>query len=359
VPASTPETCTVAANTLSAGSTYTFEFLVNDSASAPESQTSAASAAVAVSSALTAPAAPAVSATALDVNQALAVTGTVPSTGTSSYSWQWLVSVNTGAYATTTLCTVSSGTGASGGAVETCSVPASTLTVGNSYAFELRVTDSATVAETQTSTGSSPVVVGSALTAAATPTVSAAKLDTDQTLTVSGTIPSTGTGPYQYEWLFSTGGAYAKATMCATPSGSGVIASTPETCSIAANSLTAGSTYTFELLVNDSASTPETATSAASSGVAVNSALTSPAAPTVSAAKLDVDQALTVSGTLPSTGTSTYAWQWLVSVDSGAYGSTTQCTTNGGGGAIGGAGETCSIASGASPRGTPTLSSSR
>jgi hypothetical protein len=196
------------------------------------------------------------------------------------------------------------------------------------------------------------VVVSSALTAASAPTVGATKVDVDQGFTVTGTIPSTGTSPYQYEWLVSSGGGYARATICASPGGSGATGGALETCSIPGAVLTVGATYTFELLVNDSATTAESTTSPASSGVLVSSTLTAPAAPTVSAAKLDVNQVETVSATIPSTGTPQYSWQWMVSVNSGGFAAATQCGTNSGSGAAGGAGETCTI-----PGGTLTAGS--
>jgi hypothetical protein len=118
---------------------------------------------VTVNSALTAPSAPTVSAASLYYeNQTETVTGTIPSTGTPTYSWQWLVQVNgAGGYSDSTLCTVNSGPGAKSGDTETCSIPAGTpskpLTPGNLYSFELQVTDSAS--ETTTSPASPTVTV--------------------------------------------------------------------------------------------------------------------------------------------------------------------------------------------------------
>ena len=338
------KTCAIAANGLTAGDNYTFELLVNDSATSPETATSSASSVVAVSSALTVPGAPAPSVTALDVDQALTVTGTIPTTGSPTYSWQWRISINGSAYASATQCTVNSGSGALGGATETCSIAANTLAVGATYSFELKVTDDATVAETRTSGASPNVTVSSALTPPGAPAVSATVLDADQPLTVNATIPSTGTSPYQYEWLYSTGSSYSKAIVCGNPSGSGAAAGAEVTCSIAAGGLTAGYTCTFELLVNDSSTSVETVTSLPSSAVTVSSPLTAPGTPMSNATALDWNQVLTVTGTIPSTGSPTYAWQWLVSINGSVYASATQCTVDGGVGATGAATETCSIA---------------
>ena len=339
------ETCSISASTLTSGSTYAFKLAITDSASTTESATSAASATITVKTALVAPAAPTVSATALDVNQALTVSGTIPSTGTSTYSWQWLVSVNGGAYAAASQCSTSSGTGASGGSVKTCSTAANALTPGNTYTFELQATDSATTPETQTSSASPVVTVASQLTAPSTPSPSATKLDVNQALTVTSTLSSTGTSPYSWQWEVSlNGGSYAATSLCAVNSGSGASGGATETCSIAANALTASDTYAFKLMATDSASNPESPTSSASPTVTVAATLTAPLAPTLSATALDVNQALTVSGTVPTTGTSTYSYQWSVSVNGGSFVATTQCSHNSGSGASAGAVETCSIA---------------
>ena len=250
-------TC-VPATTVATG-TYSYEMQLTDSETPAVTTTSAASGTVTVNTALTAPAAPTVSATKLDVDQTLTVTVTIPSTGTPTYSWQWLVSINGGAYAAATQCASSSGGGAAGGATETCSIAGNTLTAGDNYAFEVRVTDSATTAETTTSAASATVTVSTKLTAPATPTV----VTSGTTQTVTGTIPSTGTATYSWTWLVSiNGAAFATATQCTHNSGSGAAAGATETC--AASGLSTTKTYSWELQVTDSATTPETATSAAS-----------------------------------------------------------------------------------------------
>ena len=136
---------------------YCYE--VTDSATFPENQTSSGALSVTVNAALTAPSAPVVSATSLNYNQALTLTGAIPSTGTPTYSWQWLVSINGGAYGSATQCAVNSGSGAVAGATETCSIAANTLTSGDSYAFKLQVTDSAASPATQTSSATAAVSV--------------------------------------------------------------------------------------------------------------------------------------------------------------------------------------------------------
>jgi hypothetical protein len=343
------ETCAIGAATLTVGDTYAFEFKVTDSATAPETKTSVASATVKVYSALTASSAPSVSATSLDVNQALTVTSTLGAAGTPPYSWQWDLSVNGGAYAAASQCATNSGSGASGGSVETCSVAAGTFVAGDSYAFELKVTDSATAPESATSAASSTVSVASALTAPSAPSPSATALDVNQALSVSGTVPSTGTAPYSWQWLVKINGAAAvAASACGgSASGSGASGGAVETCDIPASTLTVGDTYVFELQITDHATSPETTVSPGSATVSVSDALTAPGAPTPSGTSLDVNQALTVVGTIPSSGTPTYSWQWLVSVSGGTFIDASQCSHNSGSGASGGATETCSIAASA------------
>ena len=263
-------TCAFATKGSTAPGSYTFELQVTDSATTAETQMSAASSIVAVSTALTAPTAPSVSGTALDVNQALTVSGTLPSTGTSTYSWQWLISTNGGSFASATQCSVNGGSGANGGATETCGLAPNTLTAGNTYSFELKVTDSATTVEAQASTPSLTVAVSPALTAPAGPSVSATASEVDQVLTVTGIVPSTGTPAYSWQWLISINdGGYAPATQCTLNQGTGASGGEAETCLIAANTLTAGTTYTFELKVADSATTPESQTSTESPTVTV------------------------------------------------------------------------------------------
>ena len=96
-----------------------------------------------MNSALVAPVVPTVSSTSISAGTAFTISGTIPSTGTPTYSWQWLVSINGGPFANATLCGVNQGAGAAAGAIETCSVPAGGVVAGDSYQFEFHVTDSA------------------------------------------------------------------------------------------------------------------------------------------------------------------------------------------------------------------------
>jgi hypothetical protein len=153
----TSTSCTVNGSVAS----YTVSVLVGDQSQGTGNVYPSSSSALTVHTALTAPVAPSASATSLNANQGLTVTGLIPSTGTPTYAWQWLVSVNGGAYAPATQCAVNGGTGAVGGTTETCSIAANTLTTGDTYAFELQVTDSATSPSIQTSSTTSAVTVTS------------------------------------------------------------------------------------------------------------------------------------------------------------------------------------------------------
>jgi hypothetical protein len=120
--------------------------------------TSAASAQVSVFKALTAPNAPTTNLATVKPTQKLVVTGHLPSTGATPLAWQWLVSFNGGAYSDATVCAVNSGTTGAHSQTVVCTIAAGTLPAGT-YTFELMVTDSATVSESQTSAASRTVTV--------------------------------------------------------------------------------------------------------------------------------------------------------------------------------------------------------
>jgi hypothetical protein len=137
----------------------------------------------------------------------------------------------------------------------------STSTVGTNYYCAV-VSDSGVPSYTYAS-NPVEVVVNTALTAPAAPTVAGSA---PGPWTVTGTTPSTGTPTFSYQWMVSVnGGTYVAATQCTTNSGSGVGGSSPVTCNIPSGTLSASNTYAFKLMVTDSATTPESTTSSASS----------------------------------------------------------------------------------------------
>jgi hypothetical protein len=331
--------------TISLGYAYTY-VIVTDSATTPEATQSANSIIYLKNPALTPSSNPIASATNIDSDQIDSVTSAMPSTGSAPYSYSWQISVNNGAYFSTTQCAVNTGTGQSSGNAVTCAIPGNTLASGDTYSLELEISDSANTPEAALSAASNTITVYSLLSAPSTPTISASRIDADQSETINGVIPYTGEFPYSYNWLLSTNGgaSYTEATQCATYSGSGQSAGNTVTCAIPGSTLTGGNTYTFELQVSDSASTPETVKSPASSNVAVSPQLTPPAAPGISSSNLDIDQAETVTGVIPSTGTPTYSYAWYVSVNNGAYAAATQCGANSGSGQSAGNTVTCAVA---------------
>ena len=337
-------TCAIAGSTLAAGKNYTFELQYNNSASPPVSQTTVASSTVTVASTLEQPGVPAVSSTELDRNRVMSVTDSITPSGTAPVFWEWLESANGGAYVPASQCAVERGT-SSGKIV--CSIPDAILVLGSTYTFELQVEDSAGSPEIRTSEPSANVTVNPPFLRPGAPTVSAVKLDVDQSLTVSDLVPAhDGTPPFAWQWLVSTDSApFTSATQCEANSGTGAQGGSTIECVIPPNTLIAHDDYQFELTLTDSATHPSSGTTTASATVKVWSALTAPATPSVSAVLLDVNQALKVSGAVPSdSGTSPFAWTWLESVDGSSFSPSTQCGTNGGSGAAAGATVTCSMA---------------
>jgi hypothetical protein len=108
------------------------------------------------------------------------------------------------------------------------------------------------------------------LTEPNTPRVSGTRITVFQSLTVTGKLPSSGTGPYAWLWEVSVnGGGFSAATMCSADSGTGGSAGQSVVCSIGGSTLTAGDTYVFVLQVTDSATVHELADSPDSPTVTV------------------------------------------------------------------------------------------
>jgi trimeric autotransporter adhesin len=272
---------------------------------------------------LSAPPTPAISAAALDANQVENITDSIPTSGVSPYGWAWLVSSNGGAYTVATECTVDSGSGASAGAVETCTINTNTLLAVDHYNFEFQVTDSSP--STQTS-GASPMVAVSMALSAGHVIPADPSLDLGQSIQLAA-FESGGTAGITYSW-------YAGAGCTSSPIGTGSIIS-----------VSPASTTTYYYKVTDSATTPEAACSTGDT-VTVNPTLTSPSTPIVNSTTVNAYQDLAVTSTIASTGTPAYSWQWLVSVDGAGYVNAGQCALRSGTGAGVGAEETCIVPSG-------------
>ncbi|MGA3023123.1 MAG: hypothetical protein ABSE66_10125, partial [Thermoplasmata archaeon] len=312
--------CAVGA-TVAVGS-YTYEMQLKDSATTPVTTTSTASGIVTVNSPLVAggvtPSGP-----TYDVSQAATLTSH-PSLGTGSYTYQWYSSVSgTGACNAGTLIV----------SATSSSYSPSTASAGTTY-YCYEVTDSAT---SPTSAGSAwdIVTVNTALATASAPTVSTALIDQGQTpIAATDTLPATlgGSGTVTYTWMVSFNlGAYAAATatQCVTPSGT---ASNSEVVNCVVGATVAVGSYTYEMQLKDSATTPVTTTSTASGAVTVSTALATASAPTVTTALIDQGQTPTAAtDTLPATlgGSGTVTYTWMVSFNLGAYAAATatQCVT--------------------------------
>ena len=107
------------------------------------------------------------------------------------------------------------------------------------------------------------VTVSSTLTAPAAPVTTVTSTTTQ---TVVAVLRTTGTSTYSWAWYTSTNGgtSYTASTTCSVNSGSGAIGGTTVTC--LATGLSSATTYLWEVKVTDSATTPVTVTSAASTG---------------------------------------------------------------------------------------------
>ena len=341
-------TCSVPASTFSAGDSVVFFLSVTDSATAPESIDSGDSSAISVSAALAAPTTPTVNSESsninLDVNEGLTVASTLSTGGTGAISWTWYVNINSGGYGVSTLCGFNSGS-SNPGTIIACTIAPSTLTIGDTYVFELQVTDSATAPEGPLDSSPSPTVtVYSLLTAPGTPVVKVGStvitggtMDANQALTVTSVLSGTGSPTIGWTWSISTdgGGTFNAATAaeCGNSgtdtgyTGSGAAVGATISCVVPANTFSAGNSIEFKLSVTDGSTPAETAQSAASSATGVSSAFTAPSTPTLSvnggsplstAVTLDADQTLTVASTLSGGGTPSVTWNWYYSTNGGA-----------------------------------------
>ncbi len=338
--APTSLTCVFVTGSATPTGAYAFELEVTDRAAVP---TVAASAPVTVTvnpDLSVGPPSP--SSQAVDQGETATVAGAPPTTGTGPYTYAWLEKApGATGWASATACAAP--------ASVTCSFATTEATALGTYAFELQVTDSSESPETEVSEGVGNVTVDPALASPGGPTVLVPKLDLGQTPTVvAATLPADlgGTGAVSYSWLVAWNGngfVAATSSQCTTPAGPASGGLTVD-CSVGLTA--APGTYAYEVELTDSATSPQTAVSAAAGPVAVAAALEPPEAPTASAALLDVDQGLNVSGAMPSTGTPGYSWTWLVSVSGVPFQPATECGVNGGSGAGAGAREVCSVSPG-------------
>jgi hypothetical protein len=254
-----------------------------------------------VNTALTAPSTPDVSEISLDLNQTLAANSTLPSTGTSPYSWIWLVSVNGGAYAAATLCATNSGSGASPGANEICTVAPNSLTGGDTYNFELEVTDSAGTPETVASPPS-PTVTASSMPSAGVPTPVSASIDLGQTIVLTG-APSGGTTPLSWQWYDPASSGVCSATSPAISGATSSTYATPSTLALG--------TYHYCYEVTDSSGAGPITVFSSANTVTVNADPTVSVAPTGPFSYSLGQAASALTATVTYQGSNTVVVQWF------------------------------------------------
>ncbi len=341
----TGSTLTITSSVSDTPGTYYYCTSVQDGAGVFANPTTTAS--VMLSAPLTASSTPQATPTLVDQNQSLQLTSILPSSGTAPLAWVWQVSLNGGAYSTASLCSTSSGSGASYGATETCSISASSWPSSGSYSFRLNTSDSSGAGAESATSASVTVNVGSTPTPSTVPIASATRIDADQLLWLNATLPTTGTSPYFYQWMASTNGGPFALTSCSGASGNGA-GGAVESCAFPANALSSG-TYQFTLQTTDQAGAVQT--SRPSTTVQVSPALTRPSAPSTTVRSVDVSQPLDVAGSLPAAGTAPLSWQWWMSTNGSAL-EIAPCGTGNGTNGTPGSSEFCVVPAGALAPGT-------
>ena len=263
--------------------TTIYSYKVTDSANLPVSECSPGDT-VTVSTQLVS-GSPTPTSPAVDIGQSLTLTAN-PSGGTAPYHYRWYSS-------TSSACPAGASFGTSGTLLVT-------PTTNTYYCYT--VTDSSTGNPPATATsGIDLVSVSTALTASAA-TATPPTIDFAQSATLSATF-SGGTATYTCQWLQKTPGASSYSAL-------GSSSPCTSSSSISTGTLTTVGSWSFDLQVTDSSSSPVTVTSAAGT-VSVNGALSS-ATISVNPISIDLGQSSTLATTTSfSGGTPPYVCQWL------------------------------------------------
>jgi trimeric autotransporter adhesin len=239
---------------------------------------------------------------AIDVDQPFTFSSYLTYAGNPPVSYSWLVSVNGGTYSdASSLCGAPISTSVQG-TNYACTVPANSLTAGDTYSFELTWTDSSTPTPNSYTNilPTSTITIYPSLSVTLSP--GSQQVDQGQTATISDIMSTTGAPPYTFQWLEKAPGAgsFSPATDC--------INSVSAVCDFVTTGSTPTGTYSFELQVTDSSPTPETQTASPVS-LTVNPALAAGSISPPGGATIDLGQSISLSVSW-SGGTSTYSVAW-------------------------------------------------
>jgi hypothetical protein len=269
--------------TASPTATASYSYKVTDSANPPVSECSSTDT-VFVSAPLVAGAITPTPA-AINNGQSIALTAN-PSGGTMPYHYQWYS-------AASPAC-------ASGGTLGTPAFLPVTPTVNTYYCYT--VTDSSTGTPPSSATSLSDLVIVNPMLTIAVPSSAPSSVDSAQTSTLSANF-SGGTSPYTCQWFQKAPGANSYSNL-------GSSAPCTSSASASTGTLPTVGTWSFELQVTDSSSSPLPITSSAAT-VTVNAAPSLPAI-YISPTALDLGQSSTLAtSTAFNGGTSPYVCQWL------------------------------------------------
>ena len=252
--------------TPTASGTFTFNIKVTDSGTSPATRIQAESLTITPTLAITSPATLPSGSVGTGYSQALTATG-----GTTPYSW--------------TTTTTGGQTGLPGGVTLSSGTLTGTPTASGTFTFNIKVTDSATSPASVLQAESLTVTPSLAITTPATLPAGTVGTGYSQTLTATG-----GTTPYT--WSTTTTGGQTGLPGGVTLSGN-ALSGTP----------TASGTFTFNIKVTDSGTSPATRIQAESLTITPTLAITSPATLPSGSVGTGYSQALTATG-----GTTPYSW---------------------------------------------------
>ena len=233
-----------------------------------------------------------------DMGQTVILMSDVPTTGTSPYTYNFIV-----ANSITNNILFYSGLGSS----NSFQFTSNTASLGGDYAYVV-VNDSASTNGINTS---AHVLFTVYKTPSVSITPSNSVLDKGQTETYTITV-NNGKGPFEVQLYNVTGNK---------PVGSNITITSPGSSGKVSFVSGATGTFTYKALATDQGPTNHYLFSSTPNPINVNSALTPPSTPTVTNTIIDQGQNTIISAVIPTTGTGQYYYQWLVSHNNGPYSS--------------------------------------